>query len=101
MKSRMFLWAIVGFAVAALAGLLVIGTTTVPANPLSLAVLTLVSSVSPIGCFWMLFIVIRYERHPLPWILLAFVPFFAVGYYFERARRNRIEPCPSDTRADS
>jgi hypothetical protein len=49
----------------------------------------------------MLFVVIRYERHPLPWILLSFVPFFAVGYYFERVRRKRVEARPGDIRMRS
>ena len=46
--------------------------------------------------FWnllVLYIVIRYEKQPLPYILLAFIPYFSLGYYFERVRgRQMVSP---------
>jgi hypothetical protein len=58
-------------------------------NPLPFLMLALVYGVSPIGSFWMLYMVIRYEKRPLPWLLLAFIPYFSFGYYFHRVRGRR------------
>jgi hypothetical protein len=85
---RMFLWAILGLAVAGCAFWIVTSTVTIPAGPLPLLGLALVFGVSPIGTFWMIYMAIRYERRPLPWLLLAFIPYFFLGYYFERVRRR-------------
>ena len=101
MDTRMFLWAVFGFAVAGLMSWIVTSPVTVPPQPLSVALTALLFGVSPIGSFWMLFVVIRYEKHPLPWVLLAFIPYFWVGYYFERVRRNRIEPRTGDRKTGS
>lgn len=90
MTIRMFLWAILGFAVAGSAFWMISSTTTALPQPLSLLILAFVFGVSPVGTFWMLYVVIRHERRPLPYVLLAFIPYFSVGYYFERFRRNRL-----------
>ncbi len=42
-----------------------------------------------LGAFWMLYIAIRHERHPLPIILLAFLPYTFLWYYFERVRPGK------------
>lgn len=90
---KMFLWAIVGLAVAGLAFWLISSTATVPPHPALILVLALIFGISPFGTFWMLYIVIRYEKKPLPYILLAFVPYFSLGYYFERVRgRQMVRP---------
>ena len=88
---RMFLWSILGFAVAGLAFWIVTSTATIPPLPLPLLMLAFVFGVSPLGTFWMLYIVIRHEKNPLPYLLLAFIPYFFMGYYFERVRTNRLE----------
>lgn len=87
---KMFLWAIVGLAVAGFAFWFVTSSATVPPHPLPILVLALIFGVSPIGSFWMLYIVIRHEKHPLPYILLAFIPYFSLGYYFERVRGRQL-----------
>jgi hypothetical protein len=87
----MFLWVILGVAVAGLAFWIVTSSATIPPRPLPLLMLALVFGVSPVGSFWMLYVVIRYEKHPLSYALLAFVPYFFVGYYFERVRRKGRE----------
>ncbi len=38
----------------------------------------------------MLYMAIRYEKHPLPMVLLAFVPFAFFWYYFERVRPGKL-----------
>lgn len=89
---KMCLWAIFGFAIAGVAFWIVTSTETVPPRPLPLLGLALVFGVSPIGTFWMLYRVIRYEKRPFPFILLAFVPYFFLGYYFERVRGRESKP---------
>jgi hypothetical protein len=86
---KMFLWAILGLVMAGAAFWFVASTATIPPHPLPLLMLALVYGVSPIGSFWMLYTVIRYEKRPLPWALLAFIPYFALGYYFHRVRGRR------------
>lgn len=91
MRMRMFLWVILGFAVTVLAFWIVTSTATIPPHPLPLLMLALVFGVAPVGTFWMLYVVIRYEKHPLSYVLLAFVPYFFAGYYFERVRGKGLE----------
>jgi hypothetical protein len=87
---KMVLWGCLGFAVAGLAFWIVTATETIPPRPLPLVLLALIFGVSPIGTFWMLFIVIRHEKRIVPYVLLAFIPYFSLGYYFERVRsRNK------------
>jgi hypothetical protein len=42
-----------------------------------------------VGLFWMLYVVIRYEKRPFPFVLLAFIPYAFVWYYFERYRPGK------------
>src|ERR1700722_13480951 len=42
-----------------------------------------------LGTIWMLYESIRHENHPLPFSLLAFVPYSFLWYYFERVRIER------------
>jgi hypothetical protein len=60
-----------------------------PENPLVLIVVFLIYAVGPLGAFWMLYMAIRYERHPLPMILLAFLPYSFLWYYFERVHPKK------------
>jgi len=39
-----------------------------------------------LGGFWMVFVVIRHQPKPLPYVFLAFMPFVFLWYYFERYR---------------
>jgi hypothetical protein len=81
-----FLWVCLGFAVTGFAFWIVTTTETIPPRPLPLVLLALVFGVSPLGTFWMLYMVIRHEKRIMPYALLAFVPYFFLGYYFERVR---------------
>jgi hypothetical protein len=83
---KMFLWAISGTAVAGLTFWMVYSNEAVPARPLPLFALALVDGFAAIGALWMLYMAIRHEKRPLPWILLACIPYFFLGYYFERIR---------------
>ena len=86
---KMFLWAILGLAVAGLAFWIVTSIETVPPRPIPLLVLALVFGVGPLGSFWIMYMAIRYEKHPLPYVLLAFIPYFFLGYYLERVQGRR------------
>ena len=85
-EVKTFLWVCLGFAVTGLAFWIVTTTETIPPRPLPLLVLALVFGVSPLGTFWMLYTVIRHEKRIMPYALLAFIPYFFLGYYFERVR---------------
>jgi hypothetical protein len=84
---KMLLWILFGFAIPCTA--LWIITEQPPMTPLLVLVLIVVFGVSPVGSFWMLYVAIRYEKNPLPKMLLAFVPFAAFWYYFERVRPGK------------
>lgn len=43
-------------------------------------------AVATVGTFWMMYAAVRFEKNPLPFILLAFVPFTSLWYYFERIK---------------
>jgi hypothetical protein len=53
-----------------------------------------------IGFFWMIYRSLRYEEKPLPYILLALVPFMFVWYYVERSRTGSAQAEPSEPRTD-
>lgn len=88
---KMFVWAILGFAMAGLAFWIVSSTETIPPHPLPLAVLAFIFGVAPLGSFWMMFMAIRYESRPWPYVLLAFLPYTFLGYYFERVRGKKLK----------
>jgi hypothetical protein len=87
---KLFLWIFFGLAVAGLAFWLVT-SPGITRNPLSILLLVVVFGVSPIGAFWMLYVAIRYEKHPWLMILLAFLPYAFLWYYFERVRTRKSE----------
>jgi hypothetical protein len=47
--------------------------------------------VPPIGAFWMIYVAIRREHSPLPWVLLACVPYAFLWYYFDRVKNNNTQ----------
>lgn len=85
---KLFLWILLGFAVAGLAFWMVT-VSGIPRSPLFVFLLVAVFGASPVGTFWMFYVVIRNEKHPWPLILLAFVPYAFLWYYFERVRPGR------------
>jgi hypothetical protein len=86
---KLFLWILLGLGVALLAFVMVISSSMDPQRPWFLILAVFVFAVPPFGAYWMLYMAIRYERKPLPMILLAFLPYSFLWYYFERVRPGK------------
>jgi hypothetical protein len=82
---RKALWISLSLVASAAAVWVVVGPW-IPKNNLELFAVMLFFMGSPIGGFWMIYRSIRYERKPLPYIVLAFVPLSFIWYYAERVR---------------
>jgi hypothetical protein len=87
---KRLLWSAPGIALTGFAFWVVTTSVTIPPSPINLLWLGLVFGIPPVGSFWMWCMVIRYEKHPLPFVLLAFIPYYFLGYYFERVRGKHI-----------
>ena len=85
---KMFLWILFGLFVTGIA-FWMITVPGVPKNPLLMLLVVVVFAVPPFGAFWMLYVSIRHEKHPLPMMLLAFVPYAFLWYYLERVRPGK------------
>jgi hypothetical protein len=85
---KLLLWVLLGFAVTGLAFYVVI-SSWFPKNPISEFLIFMFFCAPSVGAFWMLYVTIRNERHPLPIILLAFLPYAFLWYYFERVRPGK------------
>jgi hypothetical protein len=81
---RIVLWIALGFLIIALASWLAVGPAV--SNRLLLILVIPVFVIPPFGAFWMMYSAARYEEHPLPMILMAFVPYAFLWYYFDRLR---------------
>jgi hypothetical protein len=58
-------------------------------DPLTLFGLFLLFAAPNIGTIWMLYVSIRFEKHPLPFAFLAFIPYAFLWYYFQRVRPKK------------
>lgn len=81
--TKIFWWVALGLCVTGLA-LWMVTTPLVPRSPVFYALFVAIFAISPIGTFWMLYAATRYEKHPLPLILPAFIPYASLWYYFDR-----------------
>ncbi len=82
---KLVLWILLGLFVSGLAFWMVT-TPGIPRSPLLILLVIVVFAVPPFGAIWMVYIAIRYEKHPLPMILLAMLPYTFLWYYFGRVR---------------
>ena len=85
---KLAVWVLLGLIVTGAAFWIVTSPST-PHNPVILAFFIAVFTIGPIGAFWMMYISVRYEKHPLPMVLLAFLPYAFLWYYVERVRPKR------------
>lgn len=81
-------WILLALILTSLALWVVVGPWY-PRNPFVLSVVTAFFSVAPVGAFWMLYMAVRYEKRPLLFLLLAFLPYAFIWYYFERVRPKK------------
>lgn len=81
-------WVLLGFTISGVA-FWIVTNSSVPPNPLITVLFVLIFSIGPIGAFWMMYMSVRHEDHPIPMLLLAFVPYSFVWYYFEHVRRKK------------
>jgi len=79
-----------GFAALFLAVILLVGNKTPDTSPFILFLFVALFGIPPFGAFWMMYMSIRYEKNPLPLIVLAFLPFTFLWYYFERVRPGKV-----------
>ncbi len=87
---KLLLYIVTGFVAMAAAALIVTGGQAPESHPLTLFGLVMLFGIPPVGSFWMMYVSIRYERKPLPILLLAFIPFTFLWYYFERVRPGKL-----------
>lgn len=83
-------YVVLGFVAMAVSALLIARGEAPASHPAILFALFVLFALPPAGSFWMMYISIRYEKTPLPMILLAFIPFTFLWYYFERVRPGKL-----------
>ena len=85
---KILLWVLIGVAVTGLAFWMVV-SPWFPKNPGIEFLVLVFFSMPAMGAFWMLYVAIRNKRHPLPIVLLAFLPYTFLWYYSERVRHGK------------
>lgn len=67
-----------------------------PKNSFAIFLLALFFGLSALGGWWMLYVAVKHEKHPLRFVLLALIPYAFIWYYFERFQpgnhRTRVPP---------
>ena len=86
---KLFIYIIAGLLVFMLAGLVITRGQAPADSPAMMFGLWILFGVPPVGSFWMMYMSIRYEKNPLPMILLALIPFTFLWYYRERVRPGK------------
>jgi len=88
---KLVLYVVGGFVALALAVLVITRGQAPASNPVMLFAVVALFVIPPLGAFWMIYMSIRYEKRPMPLLLLAFfIPFTFVWYYFERVRPDKL-----------
>ena len=88
---KLLLYIAGGFVALALAILVITRGQAPASNPAMLFTVVALFVIPPLGAFWMIYMSIRYEKSPLPLVLLAFfIPFTFLWYYFERVRPGKL-----------
>jgi hypothetical protein len=93
-QMRTLLWIFLIGGLTLLAFWVVVGPWF-PQNSVVIGAIAASFGLSASGGFWMLYMAVRYERHPLRFVALSLLPFAFIWYYVERVR-----PGKHRTRAD-
>jgi hypothetical protein len=86
--TKLAIWVLFGFGVTGLAFWFITSPLT-PKNPFIEIPIIALFGLPSVGAFWMLYNVVRHEKHPLGYILLAFIPFTFLWYYFDRIKHRK------------
>jgi hypothetical protein len=78
-------WILLSAALTILAFWIVVGHWY-PNSSILLFLVTVFFLALNIGTIWMLYVAVRFEKQPLPFVFLAFIPFAFLWYYFQRVR---------------
>jgi hypothetical protein len=88
---KLVLYVVFGFLVMMAAILLLVRGAVPDTHPLAMLGLVILFGIPPFGAFWMMYVSIRYEKRPVPLLLLALlIPFSFLWYYFERVRPGKL-----------
>jgi hypothetical protein len=87
-SMKTLLWVFLIAGLTAFAGWVVIGPWY-PKDPKIIFLLVLYFGVPNIGALWVWYVSLRYEKHPMGFVLLALIPYFFLWYYFERVRLGK------------
>lgn len=85
---KTILWILLGLVVTGIVFWMLVNQR-IPQTLLAETLVFVFFAAPSVGAFWLLYMAVRFEKHPLPFILLAFIPYGFLGYYFERVRPNR------------
>ena len=84
---KIVLWILLGLVATGIVFWMLVNQR-IPQNPFAEMLVFVFFAAPSVGAFWLLYMAVRFEKHPLPFILLAFIPYGFLGYYFERVRPN-------------
>jgi hypothetical protein len=85
---KLAIWILLIAALGLLCGWIVIGSWS-PHGQLDMLLVAILFTSPNIGAVWMMFIAIRHESKPIPFVALALIPFSFLWYYAERYRTGR------------
>jgi len=88
---KRFLWALIAVTLNLFLFWVVVGPWY-PTNRAAMIFIATLFGLPAVGGFWMLYSAVRYEKRPVPFALLAFLPFSFLWYYFERIRVRKAPP---------
>lgn len=86
---KLFVWVCLGLGITGMAFWFAI-SPWFPRNIWAEDLIVIFFSAPSVGAFWMIYVAIRHEKHPLRYILLAFIPYTFLWYYFDRVRPRRV-----------
>ena len=85
---RTALWVAFFISVTVFASWVVLGQWQ-PKNYVVIYAIAALFAASSFGALWVWYRAVRYEAHPIKFVLLALIPYFFLWYYFERVRREK------------
>jgi hypothetical protein len=85
---RLLLRVLIGLGVIALTVWLLIGPWF-PTSPVGVFLTSAFYGEASAGAVWMIYMVIRCEKRPIPMVVLACLPFTFLWYYFDRVRPGK------------